>query len=94
MCLHWEELLECRPHISSCVSNLLQVFSAEQIPVLAALQTAIADGDQQVGPKSREQLGIRPVTAEKWDEGPLKDIYLGWVQASLQKIIKEVIIQS
>jgi hypothetical protein len=92
MWLRWEELPESQPHITSCVTNLLQVFSAEQIPMLPALQAAIANGPKQDGRKSRKQLGNRTVTVEKWDEGPLRDIYLSWMQASLQKVIKEAIL--
>jgi hypothetical protein len=70
--------------------DLLSVFSPTQLPAIAHLNSTLSAAGSEASIEP-EQVALREGMWELWEDSPLADIYLSWVQATLLKIIDNVL---
>jgi hypothetical protein len=75
---------------SSLIKHLLAVFTREQLPCIAHMHNVLEAAGLE-GNITDEELGVRSDMYDLWSEDDISDIYLSWVQASLLKVIREVL---
>jgi hypothetical protein len=82
---------------ASITTHLLRVFGADQLPAIQQAYAAAADaasnfeGEQHGSASLSQGQQQREVVLQKWRQGPLRLAYLEWVQASLLKVISDVL---
>jgi hypothetical protein len=79
---------------ASIIVHLLLIFGAQQLPAIQQAFAAVADSpaDKQQGSAYLGQgQRLREVVSQKWEQGPLRVAYLEWVQASLLRVIEDVL---
>jgi hypothetical protein len=85
-----KRLHEPDQQIRSITDHLLWAFGAEQLPSIALIKDYLCV--QDLGDRTPfEYLGIPVAAVELWQQPSFKDTYLSWMQATLLKIINEVL---
>jgi hypothetical protein len=88
----WGYLPDPREQIKSITALLLSSFGAEQLPAMARIQEYLM-AQHADDTSSFEYFGIPMAATGCYLQPSFKDTYLGWMQATLLKIISEVLTQ-
>jgi hypothetical protein len=84
--------LDSDQQVLGTTRHLLSAFGDQQLPVLAAYYNTVTQLWTQ-GVSLYDYPWMRPVLPSRWRQGLLREVYLRWVQASLLKVIREVLNQ-
>jgi hypothetical protein len=70
--------------------HLSMAFDLKQLPLVPLLQEAATK--LRAGTASPDEgLRLKPALLQRWLRNAIRDMYLAWVQATLLKVVKEVL---